>query len=409
MCAHLTWAPAHKACSAPSARFFTETARASGRSWFPAAMRAMPGVRYASRRCRTATKSLRRPPSHSAHERISPLVDAGKQILDESLQRGRIALEIVDALLEQRAALAPQRGPGKLMVLTTKLRVAERMVGISARLRRLGGERAPVDERYAYACPALIREALRECTFLVQRHRTQQPRDARIRDPRRIDFGGPEASEHQRGGNGKRQAVLSILGGRGTRALRTERDRLAKAVDGERRDLGRREAVCTLQRERRLDRGLGPAAHGIRLEILLEYPPARAEIAPELAHAAALDGDCGRTGEARTREHRRAHARVRAPSRAVLEHRGRVADAQDLTARAQILGDAQRVARSLVIESEKTSAQRSARQRVPRAGAVIVVDARVERDTRARGDLVAQDETRQKLARIDRARSTAVE
>ena len=110
--------------------------------------------------------------------------------------------------------------------------------------------------------------------ILGQRHRSLQPRHARIGELRRAHFGGADVAEHQRGRDGKRQAVLRFLGRRGHRARRPERDRFAEAFDRQRGDVVRREAMRALQRERRLDRRLRPAAHRIRLEVLLADAPA---------------------------------------------------------------------------------------------------------------------------------------
>ena len=99
----------------------------------------------------------------------------------------------------------------------------------------------------------------------------------------------------------------------------------------------------TLQRERRLDRRLRPAADRIRLEVLLADPPARAEIVPEGARIVALDRERRRAGETVAREQRRGDADVRAPAGAILHHRRRIAGAQDLTARTEVFGDAERL------------------------------------------------------------------
>src|SRR5690349_5332926 len=104
-------------------------------------------------------------------------------------------------------------------------------------------------------------------------------------------------------------------------AVRSERDRLRETVDAHLRDGIAVDTVLALERERGFHRRLRPAAHGIRLEILLEDPPARAEVAPAFARRVGLDGQRGRAGESALREERGAHPGVRAPARAVLEHR----------------------------------------------------------------------------------------
>ena len=105
----------------------------------------------------------------------------------------------------------------------------------------------------------------------------------------------------------------------------------------------------TLQHECRFDRGLRPAANRIRLEILLADAPALAEVGPEPRDVLAFDRQRGRTREAVAREEGRRYAGMRAPAGSVLDHRRRFAGAKDLTARTEVFGDAQRVARTLIV------------------------------------------------------------
>src|SRR5262249_43597448 len=153
-----------------------------------------------------------------------------------------------------------------------------------------------------------------------------------------------------------------------------------KALDRNARNLLRREAVRPLQFERGLDGWLRPAAHRIGFEILLADAPARAEIAPESRSVVAFGYQCGCAGEALAREQRRGDTYVRAPARAVLDHGRRIAGAQDLPARPEVFGDAERVARAHVLQRKEPRGDRSAAKGVPRTRAVVVEYRRVQRN-----------------------------
>src|SRR5204863_4148237 len=118
--------------------------------------------------------------------------------------------------------------------------------------------------------------------------------------------------------------------------------------------------------------------------------PATAEVAPERSCIVALDGERRRAGEAVAREQRRSEAGVRAPARTVLHHRRGVADAQYLATRPEIFGDTQRVPGCRLVKREMPRCDCRTTNRIPRTGAVIVRHRRVQRDSRTRGDLVAE-------------------
>jgi hypothetical protein len=74
--------------------------------------------------------------------------------------------------------------------------------------------------------------------------------------------------------------------------------------------------------------------------------------------------------------------------------------AHHLAARAVILGDAERVPRRLAIELQQARGDASATERVPGAGGMIVGDAAVKGDAGADRDLIADDQSGQKLAAV---------
>ena len=134
----------------------------------------------------------------------------------------------------------------------------------------------------AHARPALGGKAARELGVLGERHRPRAAaRRADRRAPAALDFGGADVAEDERRGDRKRQAVLRLVGRRRHRGTRDPRSIASRKLSiDERRDVVRGEAMRALQRERRLDRRLRPAADRIGLEVLLANAPARAEIAP---------------------------------------------------------------------------------------------------------------------------------
>src|SRR5207244_9465449 len=76
------------------------------------------------------------------------------------------------------------------------------------------------------------------------------------------------------------------------------------------------------------------------------------------------------------------------------------ARAEDLPPRSEVLGDAERVASTLLVETQKACRNRRAAQGIPRTGAVIVACRRMERDARARRDFVTQREADDELAAV---------
>ena len=135
----------------------------------------------------------------------------------------------------------------------------------------------------------------------------------------------------------------------------------------------------------RLYRRLRPAAHRIRLEILLAQAPALSQIGPEIADLFALDHERRRAGEAGGGEVGGTRTRHRAPAGAILDHGGKVDAAHHLTARPVIFGDAQRLAGLCRIEAEAPRPDRRDAERVPRAGGVIVGGGAVGGDAGADG------------------------
>src|SRR6185295_4494441 len=100
--------------------------------------------------------------------------------------------------------------------------------------------------------------------------------------------------------------------------------------------------------------------------------PSTTEIVPEGARIVTLDGERRCAGETVVSEERCGDPDVRTPAGAVLHHRRGIARTQDLSARAEVLGDAQRLADPRGIEHEEARGDRGAAQRIPGAGTVVV-------------------------------------
>src|SRR5207249_5694553 len=83
-------------------------------------------------------------------------------------------------------------------------------------------------------------------------------------------------------------------------------------------------------------------------------------------------------------------------------HRWLCTHAKDLSARTDVLGDAERFTQLHIIEPEQSSGDRGAREGVPRTRAVIIGDTFMQRDAGACADLITEDETGQKLRRAAR-------
>ena len=113
-----------------------------------------------------------------------------------------------------------------------------------------------------------------------------------------------------------------------------------------------------------------------------------------------IDGLGRRAGEAVLREIGRTDAGERAHRRAVLQHRRMLDDAHQRRARAVVLGDAERVRDLLVGKPQRARADRRRGERIPRARRMHRRRARVERDARARADLVAEQHEAQELVPI---------
>ncbi len=103
----------------------------------------------------------------------------------------------------------------------------------------------------------------------------------------------------------------------------------------------------------------------------------------------AFDRQRGCAGETVACEQRGAYACVRAPPGAVLDHRRRIADAQDLAARSEIFRNSQRMTHAFIVEFEPATAQCCASKRVPCAGAMVIGHCRMQRDAGARRDFIA--------------------
>ena len=352
-----------------------------------------------SRAPRRETRGPARREGNHASKRITAGLSSSSTSADSAAAVARQRPSTSAAIRADRCS--PSTGSAKLTILGRHLVVGERILRVAARARRLRDKDAPVAQRNAHARPALRRESLRKVVVDGQRHRFEQTRDPRVGERRCPRLPRRRSSMHERRRDRIGEAVLRLVGRLRIPALRSQVDGLAKAFDADGHDVGRVDRVRARKRERGLGGRLRPPAHGIGLEVLLANPPAHAEITPVFARVVALDGERGRAGEAVAREQRSAHADLRAPARPILEHRRVVADAQDLAAGPQILRDSERVAHALVVEPEPAPAERRARQRIPRARAVIVGDGRMQSDAGARRDLVADDDACQELAAVD--------
>ena len=210
-----------------------------------------------------------------------------------------------------------------------------------------------------------------------------------------------DAAEYERGGHRKRQAVLGLIGGAWQRAPGPQGNRFGKGFDGHVRDLVSDEAVLVLQRECGGDRLLRPVAHRVRLEVLLANAPAGTEIVPVRPCVIGFDRDSRGPGEALACQQRRADACERTPARTILDHRRYRTHTQDLAARSEIFGDAERMAHSIAVEPEQARADGGAGDSSPCPRTVVVLRGRVQHDTGARRDFVPQAKASDELRTIN--------